>query len=107
VKFRGIEGGAEKEHDKSKKYQSMHDAGIRIGQGLELEKPILQKRFYPFVAVVRPVFRFADGRPHQPSPIHTIGKDGQGDKGQGKEDGFEMLGIPEYLPPFMADRKIR
>jgi hypothetical protein len=77
----------------------------RKPKGLPLDEPVHQERPDPLLETVRPDLRLADGDPHPPPPVDAVGEDGHGDRGEEKEDGLKILGIPEDLPAFVSDGK--
>ena len=106
VEFRGVKGRAEDQDRKPEKDQSMHDAGIKILEGLDLKQAVPEQQLDPLVPVVPPDFRLPDGGPHLPAPVDAVGHDPERHEGEHEQERFKMLGIPEDFPSFIADRKM-
>jgi len=105
VKLRRVEGGAEDQDHESEEDQPVHDAGIGVLEGLDLQEAVAPQQLQALLRVVPPDLGLAHGRPHLPAAVDAIGEDAQGDKGEQKEPQFKMLGIPEDLPSFIAHGK--
>ncbi len=103
VKLGRVEGGPENKNEEPEEDHAVHDTRVQVLPGLDLQDSVSPEQLEPFVAVVRADFRLAHGGPHLPAPEQADGKDDQCDAGKEKEEQLEMLGVPEYLPAFVAD----
>ena len=105
VKFRGVDGRPYDEDQKSEEDEPVYDPGVGFPEGLHLEEPVDQERFYPLREAVETRLRSSESDPQPPPPVNPVSEDDEGHHREAIEEKLESLGIPEDLPALIADGK--